>query len=77
MERYITEERLYLDAERKRVVREGDPDAAYLLVGAGAEVTPALLDQVGLTPSDLPRRAERKQVASPPADKAVGRREEK
>ena len=36
----IAGERLYLDSNRSRVVREGDPAAAFLLAAKGSEIDP-------------------------------------
>lgn len=36
---YISNERLWLTADRARVVKEGDPEAAFLLVGKGGTVS--------------------------------------
>lgn len=33
-----SDERLYLTVDRERVVKEGDPEAAFLLVNEGGEV---------------------------------------
>jgi hypothetical protein len=40
--------RLFLTADRTRAVREGDPEAAYLLVNAGGQVSDADAERYGL-----------------------------
>jgi hypothetical protein len=44
----IAKERLYLTADGKRVVKEGDPAANSLLVGKGCEVPRELAEKHGL-----------------------------
>lgn len=44
--------RLYLAADRKTLVEEGDPRAAFLWAGAGTEVTREEATRVGYTPDD-------------------------
>jgi len=52
---FISDRRLYLTADRSSVVEEGDPGAAYLLVGEGGEVSTAVARQYGLkAPSKQP-----------------------
>jgi hypothetical protein len=71
---FTSDRRLYLNADRSKVVEEGDPDSAYLLVGEGGEVSDEDAKQYGLK---APRKseakaddAEAKQVDSPPENKA-------
>lgn len=45
---FISDRRLYLNADRSAVVEEGDPAAAYLLVGQGGEVPTAVASKYGL-----------------------------
>lgn len=45
---FISDRRLYLNANRSAVVEEGDPSAAYLLVGEGGEVPTAVASKYGL-----------------------------
>lgn len=45
MPEYVAPKRLYHDATRSRVVEEGDPDAAFLLVGQGTILTEAEAQQ--------------------------------
>lgn len=55
--------RIYLTADRKRAVEEGDPDARFLLCTAGGEVALAdakrygLLDEPEEAPDEAPEEA--------------------
>lgn len=70
----IADRRLWLTADRERVVEEGDPEAAFLFATPGKEVSDEDAERYGLKPSrkakddDAPV-AEEKQ-APPPANKA-------
>jgi hypothetical protein len=57
-------ERLYVTADRSKVVKEGDPNAAFLLVGKGQEIHPKLAETYGLKES-----APKKKKAEQPEDK--------
>jgi hypothetical protein len=46
-------ERLYLDASRTRVLREGDPEASYLLAPKGGEIPEAEARRLGLLDGGL------------------------
>ena len=59
----ISEKRLYLTRDN-RVVEENDPEAAELLVGAGCEIEPEVLQRHGLTAESLKAR-------TPSANKAL------
>ena len=64
--------RLWLTADRDRVVEEGDPDAAFLLGTAGKEIPDAEAERLGLTAKPQAKQsapAEDKQAAEP-ANKA-------
>ena len=73
----IADRRLYLTADRSRVVEEGEPEAAFLLVGEGSELESALAEQYGIVEKDgrLELRAkdqpEEKSEEGPSEDKAV------
>lgn len=56
MAKYVTDKRLWLTADRERVVEDGDPAAAFLLASPGKELDEATVKRYGL---------------GPPADKAV------
>ena len=62
----ISDKRLYLTADRSRVVDENSPDAAYLLVGAGCELNDAVARQYGLLD-----KFEAKAIEAPPENKAI------
>lgn len=67
---YITAQRLCVDATRERVVSCDSPDAAYLLAGAGTEVTAVDAARYGL-PASATATATAKQISGPPEDKAL------
>lgn len=62
---FVASERLYLTAN-DRVVREGDPEAAFLLVCAGGELPVDVAERYGLKQCPAPAN---KAVAAPAADK--------
>jgi hypothetical protein len=71
---FRTDRRLYLNADRSKVVEENDPEAAYLYLGKGHQVSDADAEKYGLKP---PKRTEvtevkpeAKQIESPPENKA-------
>lgn len=45
---YVSKERLFLNADKSKVVKEGDPDAAFLLVGEGGTVDKETAEEYGL-----------------------------
>lgn len=77
---YRVPARLYWVADRSRLVRHGDPEAAFLAFPAGAELSIEearrfrLLDTVDtpVTPEKLRAEPENKRGARP-ADKAAGK----
>jgi hypothetical protein len=64
----ISNKRLYLTADRSRVVEEESPDAAYLLVGAGCELPDAVARQYGLLDESV---VIEKAIEAPPENKAI------
>ena len=42
----IAKERLFLNSDRSRVVKDGDPAASFLLVAMGSEIPPEHLQKV-------------------------------
>lgn len=73
----IAKHRLYLTADRSRVVEEGDTDAAYLLVAAGTEIKE---HEIGVELMKQVRKFEKpeaKAVKAAPEDKAVKGAEDK
>lgn len=68
---YTADRRLYHNADRSRIVEEGDPDAAYLLVAEGAELPDAEAKRLGLDAVKAKSKpAETKRVEGPPEDKS-------
>ena len=72
----IADQRLFLTADEKRVVPEGDPDAAFLFAAEGSEISDADAEKFGLSPAAKAEpegkqaaAADNKQAA-PPANKA-------
>lgn len=70
----IADRKLFLTADRERVVEEGDPDAAFLLAAPGKQISDADAERYGLKPK---AKAEAKQADEPdnkeapaPANKA-------
>ena len=63
---YLSDRRLYLNADGTKVVEHDDPEAATLLVGEGGELDDAEAAKYGLG-----QKAETKQVAAAPANKQV------
>lgn len=49
---FTSKHRLFLTADRERVVRAGDPEAAFLLVGAGGTVDDETVKRYGLADLD-------------------------
>lgn len=65
---YKSDRRLFLDRDGK-VVEDGDPTAAFLLVGEGGELEDAIAQQYGLVNAP----ADAKAVQSAPENKAVSK----
>ncbi len=49
MPNFTSDRRLYLTADKARVVDEGDAEAAFLLVGEGGELPEEEAEKYGLT----------------------------
>jgi hypothetical protein len=69
MAHYIAQERLYLTADRLRIVTEGDPEAASLLAAKGRRVDPDDVDRYGLRKERKP--ASETKERHPEEDKAA------
>jgi hypothetical protein len=72
---YRAPRRLYLSRDKARVVEEGDPEAGFLLAGAGAEVPEEDVKRYQLRDlpdpdADAKAAPKGKAVAGPPEDKA-------
>jgi hypothetical protein len=66
--------RLYVNADRSKVVDEGDPEAAALLVGAGGQIEEAEAERLGLLDKKAQAKAPAtKQVDHPPENKGQRR----
>jgi len=65
---FISDRRLYLTQDKTAVVEEGDPSAAWLLVGEGGEVSTAVARQFGLKAPGAQPAADAAPVAKDPAD---------
>lgn len=65
---FKSDKALYLNADKTEVVKEGDPDAAFLLVGAGSEIDDTDAAKYGLKSTS---KSEDKAVAAPDEDKAA------
>jgi hypothetical protein len=68
---FISHRRLYLNSDRSRVVEESDPDAAFLLIGAGGSLDDATARQYGLI-KDAPLTASSVLLAAPAPDAESG-----
>lgn len=51
---FLSDRRLCLTADYQTVVEDGDPRAAFLLVGKGGAVSVAMAERYGLQPPPLP-----------------------
>ena len=65
----ISNRRLYLTADKSRVVEEGDTEAAYLLVGEGGALDDDTAARYGLLP--LASGSASKAIVEPPNNKAL------
>lgn len=77
-------ERIYLTADRRELVGENDPRAAFLMVGAGQEIPRSIVARFQLTegtvagskPEELPGpssgQIEQRQTRVPPVPKKRG-----
>ena len=74
----IVTERLYLTADRKKVVKEGDPKAAFLLAAPKQELPDIVARQYGLLDEEKKQGKKAKNKMAPrPEDKAAGALEDK
>ena len=60
---FKADRRLYHNADKSKVVEEGDPEAASLAIAEGQEITDAEAKRLGLD------KIENKQRKGPPEDK--------
>lgn len=70
----IADRRLYLTADKKRVVEQGDPDAAFLLANPGQDIPKATAKRYGIIGKDDRKRREKGQdkQRKAPVNKASG-----
>ena len=61
----VSRERLWLTADRERVVRDGDPEAAYLLVGRGCPVDEEMQVRYGIPTVRVHEGVEDKAIPGP------------
>lgn len=64
---YQSDRALYLNADKTEVLEEGDPNAAYLLVGAGSELDDSEAAKYGL--KSAPKQEDKQ--AAPEGDKSL------
>ena len=77
-----SDRRLYVTADGARVVEEGDPDGAFLLVGAGSEIEPDVAEKHKLRiskgkvrfPAPEPKAAKPKAAKKAKAKKAKAKK---
>lgn len=69
---FIADRRLYLTANRQRVVEEGDPDAAFLYAAPGHKIPAEMVEKHGLenTEDEKPGTVPPKKAAKKSANKA-------
>lgn len=75
----IAQERLYLTADRKTVVRDGDKRMAFLLFGRGQEIPRVLAEQYGIEDGRLRTKLGKKpfnKMAAAPDNKGARDNEE-
>jgi hypothetical protein len=48
--KYVTDRKLWLNADRTKVVEDGDPEAAHLLASKGKELSAEVVERYGLEP---------------------------
>lgn len=67
----VVTERLYLAADKKTVVKEGDKRAAYLLAAKGQEIPNIVAKQYGLLEKKKAKKPANKMMAGS-ENKAIG-----
>jgi hypothetical protein len=69
---YVTDRKLWLTADRERVVEDGDPEAASLLASKGKAIPDDVAKRYGLTGKPArPEAAEAAEAAEVPAADAA------
>lgn len=62
---YTATERLFLTADRERVVSADDPEAAFLLANEGTEIPAEEVERLGLAGRKAAAKTEDKQADTP------------
>lgn len=72
-EKFTATERLWLTADRERVVKDGDPQAAFLFATPGKKISAEDVERFGLKAR---KRAPENKAMQPDEDKAVAAEED-
>lgn len=70
MAKFVTDRKIFVNADKSKVVEEGSPEAAFLLASKGKELDEATVKRYGLAPP------QDKALKSAPANKAAGKAKE-
>lgn len=65
---YTSDRRIWLNADKTKVVEDGSADAAFLLVGEGGQLSDEEAEQYGLTKQPEKAKAEQPNKAKAPAE---------
>ncbi|MCU0946807.1 MAG: hypothetical protein MUF47_00935 [Porphyrobacter sp.] len=71
MANMICKQRLYLTADKVKLVADGDPKAAFLYAVPGDEILPEMAEKFGLVDGALPEKKTAKQAKEPAQTKPV------
>lgn len=74
---FVSDRRLYLNADRSRIVEESDPQATFLLCGVGGQLDDATADKYGLIESLVMLASSASDVTASGADLSVDKAERK
>lgn len=67
---FTSDRRIWLTADKSKVVEDGDPAAAFLLVGEGGQLSDEEAEQYGLTEKAKPAQPNK---AKAPAENKAGK----
>ncbi len=67
---WTSDRRIFVNADRSKVVDESDPEAASLLVGEGGQLDEATAERLGLLTKAKAKAPETKAVDHPPENKS-------
>lgn len=73
MANMICKQRLYLTADKAKVVADGDPKAAFLYAVPGDEIPESAVKLYGLTDGGLPEKKATKQAKEPAQTKPAAK----